>query len=563
MPTIDVSKNICDDCIKRLRDAASFKQQVLDCEQKFLEYYKNEQALKVKKEITYNYEKDDNNDKDIEEDGGSVLDEFCKDDKECTPKDPDKSSVNEISSDLEMDDIEKSSETDNECKSEDPDTSSVNDESEQTEAVIQNPENTEDKEVKKSVRKKMRKTIKGKVQKNVKKERKMKTFPKIECVIDTDKGKVYKCNNCGNTFCSRNSLRTHIHRLHYRTYKCKVCDVSFHKAKYIAHKKIHPIRWPCQYCPKTYNTSWTCKQHENTHTQEVQYQCDICKKFFAHKLTLARHILRHSGRHKKFVCDYCGRVFNNVSYMNMHVLSIHKKLKSFKCTFCPKAFTSNKALKVHTRNHTGERPYSCDVCLASFKSWLLLNRHKGSCQPGNPKPRLSYSCNICSERFDERNQLHSHMRTHVGSKEFRCHVCARNFYSNYSLRRHIDWHKGIKRFSCEICNKKFAQKSELLRHNRRIHDPNNIIREKVKCDVCNLYFKNLPNHMKSHNERPFACKVCKKCYPDRSTLNRHMKYVHKNIKDHVCAICNKQYVQIGTLRRHMLKVHKDMKQEET
>ncbi|XP_072948606.1 uncharacterized protein [Epargyreus clarus] len=142
MPTIDASNSICDDCIKRLRDAASFKRQVLDCEQKFQLYCKNEQALIIKEEITYDYD-DDNNDKDSVEEGNLVVDESYNDDTQCKAEHPDESSVKD-------------------CK---PEGNyywevKIEDEWEQTETVIQNPNNTEDREVKESVRKKMRKTIK-------------------------------------------------------------------------------------------------------------------------------------------------------------------------------------------------------------------------------------------------------------------------------------------------------------------------------------------------------------------------------------------------------------------
>ncbi|XP_072948603.1 uncharacterized protein [Epargyreus clarus] len=548
MPTIDASNSICDDCIKRLRDAASFKRQVLDCEQKFQLYCKNEQALIIKEEITYDYD-DDNNDKDSVEEGNLVVDESYNDDTQCKAEHPDESSVKD-------------------CK---PEGNyywevKIEDEWEQTETVIQNPNNTEDREVKESVRKKMRKTIKDKVQKNVmKSEKKIKLVPENESLVDTDKGQAYKCNICGNTYTALGSLRKHIQKRHDVTYKCTICDTTLSdRAKYIAHKKTHPKRWSCQFCSKTYNNVWSCKQHENTHTQEVQYQCDICKKSFAYKLTLTRHILGHYGRNKKFVCDICGLTFSDTTNMRMHVLTVHHKVRPFKCTVCPKSFTFKKHLTVHFRDHTGERPFTCEVCLLSFKSSTTLKRHiQQHHNEKLPQGSRKFTCKICSQEFERRGQLQSHMRTHIGQKEFKCHICVRDFCSSFTLKRHIDEHNGIKQFVCEICNTRFTQKTQLLRHNRRFHDPNRIIREKVKCDLCNVYFRDLEKHMNTHNKRPFACELCNKRYPEKNTLNRHIKHVHVGVKEHACTMCDKQYAKKSNLKSHILKVHKDMKQEET
>ena len=61
--------------------------------------------------------------------------------------------------------------------------------------------------------------------------------------------------------------------------------------------------------------------------------------------------------------------------MKMHILSKHKpdSERKNKCEFCGKGFLTIQHLKDHTNIHTGERPYMCSFCGATFASkgnWL-------------------------------------------------------------------------------------------------------------------------------------------------------------------------------------------------
>ncbi|CAH1779863.1 unnamed protein product [Owenia fusiformis] len=46
-----------------------------------------------------------------------------------------------------------------------------------------------------------------------------------------------------------------------------------------------------------------------------------------------------------------------------------------RCKYCGKVFSSNKALEIHIRSHTGERPYKCNVCHNRFSTKGNLKVH--------------------------------------------------------------------------------------------------------------------------------------------------------------------------------------------
>ena len=47
----------------------------------------------------------------------------------------------------------------------------------------------------------------------------------------------------------------------------------------------------------------------------------------------------------------------------------------FACPYCSKIMKTNSDIKRHIRIHTGEKPYSCNVCHESFRLKCLLNIH--------------------------------------------------------------------------------------------------------------------------------------------------------------------------------------------
>ena len=56
----------------------------------------------------------------------------------------------------------------------------------------------------------------------------------------------------------------------------------------------------------------------------------------------------------------------NVETENMDSNRCEATLKAHKCKHCHKSFTTQHYLQIHTRKHTGEKPYQCKAGFASF-----------------------------------------------------------------------------------------------------------------------------------------------------------------------------------------------------
>lgn len=70
--------------------------------------------------------------------------------------------------------------------------------------------------------------------------------------------------------------------------------------------------------------------------------------------------------------------------------------------FC---FYRNDKLKIHTRKHTGERPYSCPSCPARFLHSYDLKNHQSLHSGTRP-----YECSLCHKAFAREDHLQRHRK---------------------------------------------------------------------------------------------------------------------------------------------------------
>ncbi|XP_030606929.1 zinc finger protein OZF-like [Archocentrus centrarchus] len=169
----------------------------------------------------------------------------------------------------------------------------------------------------------------------------------------------------------------------------------------------------------------------------------------------------NSGKSKKFLkCDICGKAFKYNCQMKIHS-RIHTGEKPFSCKMCGKMFICRSSLSKHTRAHTGEKPYLCTTCgkMFGYNSDLLSHMiiHTGE------KP---YPCKTCGKMFGYRSSLMKHLRSHTGVKPYHCQTCGKKFSRSCQLSEHTRIHTGEKPYRCKTCGKAFGRRSRLSEHIR-------------------------------------------------------------------------------------------------
>ena len=72
----------------------------------------------------------------------------------------------------------------------------------------------------------------------------------------------------------------------------------------------------------------------------------------------------------------------------------------------------------------------------------------------------------CGKHFGRKENIKSHVQTHLGDRQFLCIHCNKRFVRQHDLKRHEKIHTGVKPYPCE-CGHSFARMDALTRHKQR------------------------------------------------------------------------------------------------
>ncbi|XP_026769497.3 zinc finger protein 1035 [Pangasianodon hypophthalmus] len=427
-----------------------------------------------------------------------------------------------------------------------------------------------------------------------------------ECtVIIGENGEQLKCNFCTKTFTKPRYLRRHIlTHTEVKPYRCKTCENCFSRYDHLKHHqtRCRGKKQQLEVHPEQITLDHVGSQAKRQPQSDV-FECSTCSKKFSTNSNLTRHISMLHSTFKPFSCKRCGTGFTSKDSLRRHNVRVNCKMSSaeclepvqmptksntsvqscretsklmqrieghysnkwkFQCEYCPRRFKTQTQLKLHTRLHTGEKPFGCACCDERFIRRDYLKRHLTKCSGKREGPKVL--CDRCGGLFtQEALEIHQN-NCIITLKSTDCPVSVSSISSP----------SKVKAFSCVNCNDRFLLFSQLQQHILTKHRSDGLQQSGIleyeqlssnlhikEEPVDDNYSENLPNSCQIYDnnghentdgerEKPFECEQCNLRFITNSGLGMHMR-THTTIYPLSCQKCNKGFWSKNVQQKHMRK----------
>lgn len=188
--------------------------------------------------------------------------------------------------------------------------------------------------------------------------------------------------------------------------------------------------------------------------------------------------------------------------------------------------------------------FSCTMCLETFNSKLELKKHTKS----HPE-ESRHICKICFKSYRKLSILKRHMITHSGNKLYKCYECDKSFYHRNALRAHTRYHQD-RQYACKVCRSKFYFRYKLIEHLNEAHAKEFEEFGEDLVLIGSFINQDIKDDPVIHEVKvEYDCTMCSQSFDNESALNLH-KMSHPDGSRHVCRVCGRSYLEAGTLKRH-------------
>eukprot|EP00090_Calanus_glacialis_P046003 TRINITY_DN8821_c0_g1_i1.p1 TRINITY_DN8821_c0_g1~~TRINITY_DN8821_c0_g1_i1.p1 ORF type:complete len:1154 (-),score=219.81 TRINITY_DN8821_c0_g1_i1:142-3603(-) len=192
--------------------------------------------------------------------------------------------------------------------------------------------------------------------------------------------KPYKCTECPLWFTTKSNCDRHILRKHGNNNNIDEKDFDHDDMCSAGEEEDVGLTYPMPHDQREFPS-------RRDSTSDSPYKCHICDEGFSERVSAINHIeTNHIGEYKSLIEKGAFDSPEEVSPQpNESGEELYDQLRGkfpdyvnrkIICLFCSRKFWSAEDLRRHVRTHTGERPYSCDICNRRFTLKHSMLRHK-------------------------------------------------------------------------------------------------------------------------------------------------------------------------------------------